>query len=68
MNDRYSISQAADHLGVSPSRWEACGKLVPEPTVGGQRPYSASLLMTKQSPQAQRKTVGFQSYQKEKDL
>ncbi|WP_373691019.1 MerR family DNA-binding transcriptional regulator [Endozoicomonas sp. ONNA2] len=33
MKKRYSISQAADHSGVSLStlrRWEACGKLVPE--------------------------------------
>ena len=63
MSNRYSISQAADHLGVSPSalrRWEACGKLVTERTAGGQGRYSASQLMTQQTPQAQRKTVAYQ--------
>ena len=62
MSNRYSISQAADRLGVSLStlrRWEACGKLVPERTAGGQRRYSASQLMTQQTPQAQRKTVAY---------
>ncbi|WBA83375.1 MerR family DNA-binding transcriptional regulator [Endozoicomonas sp. GU-1] len=74
MNDRYSISRAADHLGVSPPtlrRWEACGKLVPELTAGGQRRYSASQLMTQQTPQVQRKTVAYSrvsSHDQKKDL
>ncbi|MGO0309354.1 IS607 family transposase [Endozoicomonas acroporae] len=74
MNDRYSISRAADHLGVSPStlrRWEACGKLVPERTAGGQRRYSASQLMAQQTSQVQRKTVAYSrvsSHDQKKDL
>ncbi|WP_422443969.1 MULTISPECIES: MerR family DNA-binding transcriptional regulator [unclassified Endozoicomonas] len=74
MNDRYSISRAADHLGVSPStlrRWEACGKLVPERTAGGKRRYSASQLMTQQTPQVQHKTVAYSrvsSHDQKKDL
>ncbi|WP_163371717.1 IS607 family transposase [Endozoicomonas acroporae] len=74
MNDRYSISRAADHLGVSPStlrRWEACGKLVPERTAGGQRRYSASQLMAQQTSQVQRKAVAYSrvsSHDQKKDL
>ncbi|WP_101746711.1 MerR family transcriptional regulator [Endozoicomonas acroporae] len=74
MNDRYSISRAADHLGLPPStlrRWEACGKLVPEHTAGGQQHYSASQLMTQQTPQVQRKTVAYSlvsSHDQKKDL
>ncbi len=74
MNDRYSISRAAHHLGVSPStlrRWEACGKLVPERTAGGQRRYSASQLMTQQTPPVQRKTLAYSrvsSHDQKKDL
>ena len=79
MNDRYSISRAADHLRVSPStlrRWEACGKLVPERTAGGQRRYSASQLMTQQTQQVQCKfahgcTVAYSrvsSHNQKKDL
>lgn len=74
MNDRYSISRAADHLGLPPStlrRWEACGKLVPERTAGGQRRYSASQLMAQQTSQVQRKTVAYSrvsSHDQKKDL
>ena len=74
MSHRYSISQAADHLEVSLStlrRWEACGKLVPERTAGGQRRYSASQLMTQQTPYLQRKTVAYSrvsSHDQKKDL
>ena len=74
MGHYYSISQAADHLGVSPStlrRWEACGKLLPERTAGGQRRYSASQLMTQQTPHLQRKTVAYSrvsSHDQKKDL
>ena len=74
MSNRYSISQAADHLGVSLStlrRWEACGKLVPERTAGGQRRYSASQLMTQQTRHLQRKTVAYSrvsSHDQKKDL
>ena len=74
MTQRYSISQAADHLGVSSStlrRWEASGKLVPERTVGGQRRYSASQLMIPQTRQNQRKTVAYSrvsSHDQKKDL
>ncbi len=74
MSNRYSISQAADHLGVSLStlrRWEACGKLVPERTAGGQRRYSASQLMAQQTPHLQRKTVAYSrvsSHDQKKDL
>lgn len=70
----YSISQAADPLGVSPStlrRWEACGKLLPERTAGDQRRYSASQLMTQQTPHLQRKTVAYgrvSSHDQKKDL
>ena len=74
MTRRYSIAQAADHLGVSTStlrRWETSGKLVPERTVGGQRRYNASQLMISQARQAQRKTVAYSrvsSHDQKKDL
>lgn len=74
MTQRYSISQAAGHLGVSSStlrRWETSGKLVPERTVGGQRRYSASQLMIPRMQQSQRKTVAYSrvsSHDQKKDL
>ncbi len=44
---------------------------MPERTVGGQRCYSASQLMTQQTPQVQRKTVAYSrvsSHDQKKDL
>lgn len=51
MSDLYSISVAADKLGVSVStlrRWEREGKLVPQRTAGGQRRYAAQQLRPNQ--------------------
>lgn len=47
MSRLYSVSEAAEYLGVSIStlrRWELEGKLIPERTKGGQRRYPASIL------------------------
>ena len=48
MSKLYSISQAAQQLGVAVStlrRWEYEGKLIPQRTQGNQRRYSAEQLM-----------------------
>lgn len=61
-----SISEAAEHLGVSTwtlRRWEREGRLLPdERTKGGQRRYrlsSLNPLLSKKQSQTRRKTLGY---------
>ena len=65
MSKLYSISQAAQQLGVAVStlrRWEYEGKLIPQRTQGNQRRYSAEQLMgmgRKLPPQSERVTLAY---------
>ena len=65
MSKLYSISQAAQQLGVAVStlrRWEYEGKLIPQRTQGNQRRYSAEQLMgmgRKLPPQSERITLAY---------
>ena len=58
MSKLYSISQAAQQLGVAVStlrRWEYEGKLIPQRTQGNQRRYSAEQLMPQRTQGNQRR-------------
>lgn len=65
MSTLYSISQAAQQLGVAVStlrRWEYEGKLIPQRTRGNQRRYSAEQLMgmgRKLPSQSERVTLAY---------
>ncbi len=65
MSKLYSISQAAEELGVTTStlrRWEYEGKLIPQRTQGNQRRYSAEQIMgvsRKVSTTSQRITLAY---------